>query len=89
MVGLYNSGEENINGRSFNEGWQRIINLDFILALGKIWCIEKIGGSEEQAKFGFPIVAVTTCRANFEKSYLTQFWSKLSHSCAQIEAPDV
>ena len=36
MVGLYNSGEENINGRSFNEGWQRIINLYFILALRKI-----------------------------------------------------
>ena len=40
MVVLYNSDEENINGRSFNEGWQRIINLDFILALGKIRCIK-------------------------------------------------
>ena len=34
---------------------------------------EKIGGSEEQAKFGFPATAVTACRANFEKLYLTQF----------------
>ena len=33
----------------------------------------KIGGSEEQAKFGFPVTAVIACRANFEKSYLTQF----------------
>ena len=49
----------------------------------------KIGESEEQAKFGFPVAAVTACRANFEKSYLTQFWLELSYSCAQIEAPDV
>ena len=49
----------------------------------------KIGGSGEQAKFGFPATAVTACRANFEKSYLTQFWLELSHSCAQIEALDV
>ena len=33
----------------------------------------KIGGSEEQVKFGFPATAVTACRANFKKSYLTQF----------------
>ena len=33
----------------------------------------KIGKSEEQAKFGFPATAVTVCKANFEKSYLTQF----------------
>ena len=32
----------------------------------------KINESEEQAKFGFPVVAVTAYRANFEKSYLTQ-----------------
>ena len=49
----------------------------------------EIDESEEQAKFGFPVTAVTACRVNFEKSYLTQFWSELSHSCAQIEAPDV
>ena len=49
----------------------------------------KISEREEQAKFGFPATAVTACRANFEKSYLTQFWSELSHSCAQIEVPDV
>ena len=33
----------------------------------------KIGESEEQAKFGFPVAAVTAYKANFEKSYLTQF----------------
>ena len=33
----------------------------------------KIGESEGQAKFGFPVAVVTACRANFEKSYLTQF----------------
>ena len=49
----------------------------------------KIGESEEQAKFGFPVAAVTAYRANFKKSYLTQFWSELPHSYAQIEAPDV
>ena len=49
----------------------------------------KIDESEEQAKFGFPVTAVTACKANFEKSYLTQFWSELSHSYAQFVAPDV
>ena len=34
--GLYSSGRGNMNGMSFNEGWQRIINLDLILALGEI-----------------------------------------------------
>ena len=34
--GLYSSGGENMNGMSFNEGWQRIRNLGLILALGKI-----------------------------------------------------
>ena len=33
--GLYGSGGENMNWMSFNEGWQRIMNLDFILAFGK------------------------------------------------------
>ena len=33
----------------------------------------KIDESEEQAKFGFLVAAVTAYRANFEKSYLTQF----------------
>ena len=80
-----------MNGRSFNEDRQRIINLDLILAFGEIWCIKwkDWWGSEEQAKFGFPATAVTACKANFKKSYLTQFGSELSHSCAQIEAPDV
>ena len=49
----------------------------------------KINESEEQAKFGFPVTAVTAYKANFEKLYLTQFWLELSHSYAQIEAPDV
>ena len=34
MGGLYRSGGENMNGRPFNEGWQRIMNLVLILALG-------------------------------------------------------
>ena len=47
------------------------MNLDLIL--GKSGALNgKIGESEEQAKFGFPIVAVRAYRANFEKSYLTQ-----------------
>ena len=37
---LYSSGEENMNGMPFNEGWQRIMNLDFILAFEEIWCIK-------------------------------------------------
>ena len=87
---LYSSGGKNMNERPFNEGWQRIMNLDLILTLGKSSALNgNIGGNEEQAKFGFPVAAVTACRANFKKSYLTQFWSKLSHSYAQIEAPDV
>ena len=31
--GLYSSGGGNMNGKSFNKGWQRIMNLDFI----KLW----------------------------------------------------
>ena len=34
--GLYSSGGGNMNGRPFNEGWQRIMNLDLILAMEKI-----------------------------------------------------
>ena len=49
----------------------------------------EIGRSDEQAKFGFPVATVIACRANFKKSYITQFWSELSYSCAQIEALDV
>ena len=42
--------------------------------LGKSGALNgKIGGSEEQVKFGFPVAAVTVYRANLEKSYLTQF----------------
>ena len=79
-----------MNGRSFNEDWQKIMNLDLILAFGEIWCIKfgdwwKWGAS----KFGFPVAAITIYRSNFEKSYFTQFWLELSHSYAQIKAPDV
>ena len=38
--GLYSCGGGNMNGMPFNEGWQRIMNLDFILALGEIWCFK-------------------------------------------------
>ena len=38
--GLYSSGGGNMNEKSFNEGWQRIMNLDLILAFGEIWCIK-------------------------------------------------
>ena len=40
MGGLYNSGGENMNGRPFNEGWQRVMNLELILTFGEIWCIK-------------------------------------------------
>ena len=66
------------------------MNLYLILALAKSGALNgKIGESEEQAKFGFPVAAIIAYRANFKKSYLTQFWLELPHSCAQIEAPDV
>ena len=66
------------------------MNLDLILAFGKSGALNvEIDESEEQAKFGFPVAAVTACIANFEKSYLIQFWSELSCSCTQIEASDV
>ena len=38
--GLYSSSRENMNGRPFNEGWQRIMNLVLILVLGEILCIK-------------------------------------------------
>ena len=42
--------------------------------LGKSGALNvKIDESKEQAKFGFPVTAVTAYRANFKKSYLTQF----------------
>ena len=66
--GLYGNGGENINGMPFNKGWQRIMNLGLILAWRKSGALNgKIGESEEQAKFGFPVAAVIACRANFEK----------------------
>ena len=39
--GLYSSDGENMNGRPFNEGWQKIMNLVLILALREILCIIK------------------------------------------------
>ena len=79
-----------MNGMPFNEGWQRIMNLDLILTLGKSSSLNvELGESEEQAKFGFPVATITACKVNFKKSDFTQFWSELSHYCAQIEAPDV
>ena len=38
--GIYSSGGGNMNGMSFNEDWQRIMNPDLILAFGEIWCIK-------------------------------------------------
>ena len=38
--GLYSSSGGNMNGMSFNESWKKIMNLDVILAFGKIWCIK-------------------------------------------------
>ena len=38
--GIYSSSGGNMNERPFNEGWQRIINLDLILAFMEIWCIK-------------------------------------------------
>ena len=38
--GIYSSGGGNMNGKPFNEGWQRIMNLDLILAFGEIWCVK-------------------------------------------------
>ena len=58
--------------------------------MGKLGALNvEIGGSDEQAKFSFSVTTIADCRAKFKKSYLTQFWSELSCSCAQIEASDV
>ena len=40
MGGLHSRGGESMNEMSFNEGWQRIMNLDVILAFGEIGCIK-------------------------------------------------
>ena len=48
------------------------MNLDLILAFGEICALNvEIDESEEQAKFSFLITAVTTCKTNFKKSYVT------------------
>ena len=65
---LYSSNGENMNGMSFNECWQRIMNLDIILAFGEIKCIKFRDWWEWGAsKFGFPVAILTACRANFKK----------------------
>ena len=51
--------------------------------------MERLVGVRSKPKFGFPVTAIVARRANFEKSYLTQFLSELSRSCAQIKASDV
>ena len=51
--------------------------------------MERLVGVRGKPKFGFPVTVITAYKANFEKSYLTQFWSELSRSYAQIETPDV
>ena len=38
--GIYSSGGGNMNEMPFNEGWQRIMNLDNILVFGEIWYIK-------------------------------------------------
>ena len=51
MESLYSNGRGNMNGMSFNEDWQKIMNPDLILALEKSGALNgEIGGSEEQAK---------------------------------------
>ena len=40
MSGLYSNGWENMNEMPFDEGWQRIVNLNLILAFQEIWCIK-------------------------------------------------
>ena len=53
---------------------KRIINLDLILDLGKSDALNvEIGGSDEQAKFGFPIATVTACRAKLKKKKKSYF----------------
>ena len=37
----------------------------------------------------FPVAPEIVFRANFEKSYISQFWLNLSRSYAQIKAQDV
>ena len=68
MGSLCSSGEENMNERSFNEGWQRIMNLDFILAFEEIGCIKFRGWLKWVAtKIGSPVATITAYRAKFKK----------------------
>ena len=67
----FKRGEERGGGfvcLGMKNSWQRIMNLDLILAWGKSGALNgKICGSEEQAKFGFLVTAVTACKGNFKK----------------------
>ena len=71
--GLYSSGGENMNGRPFNEGWQRIMNLDLILAFGEIWCIK----CEDWWEWGASKVRFSRSYCN---SILSQFQKIISDS---------
>ena len=77
-----------------NKESKRIMNLDPISVFRESWCI-KFGGwwewwvSQMSKTLVFPITLITVFRVNFEKSYISQFWSELPRSCVQIEAPDV
>ena len=51
--------------------------------------MERLVGVRSNPKFGFLVAAVTTCKVNFEKSYMTQFLLELSRSYAQIENLDI
>ena len=65
---LYSSGGKNMYGSSFNEGWKSIMNINLILTFGKSGALNvEIDGSEEQAKFGFPVVTIIACRVKLEK----------------------
>ena len=68
MGGLYSSGGENMNRKSFNESWQRIMYLDLILVFGEIGCIKFRGWLKWVAtKIGSPVATITAYRAKFKK----------------------
>ena len=72
---------------------KRIMNLDSISEFREDWYIKfrdwwKWGATKITKNSVFSHSSLTVLRANFEKLYLSQFWSKSPHSCAQIEAPD-
>ena len=74
-----------------DKGSKRIMNLDITSVFRESWCINcggwwEWGASKMPKNLVFPIALVTTRKAKFKKSYLTQFYSELSHSCIQIKA---